>query len=334
MSNIQNRNPGVADATQQQQQGGTPETMLWQNEQHLAAVLPSHMNVKSFIGTTIGALRSNNVLYSVAQRNPGSLVAALLHAARDGLQPGSAEFYLVPFGNEVTGVRGYQGEIALMYRGGQVGSVIAECVYTKDKFAFVPGRDEVPVHEIDWDEAERGALRLVYAYARMKDGAVSRVVVMGKAEVMRHKAVAKGADKPASPWNKWESSMWLKTAVHELQKWTPKSAEFIIERLRATAAVELEGVRLKALPAAAPAAPQAPSGMKNLDHGQQVDTGTGEVSDAAQQAMEQQRGQQQAMGQTRERSSIAGPSESAPAPWDDPDYSANTNETATNATDH
>lgn len=315
MSDVQNRNPGMAEA-QKNQQDNTPEAMLWQNEGHLAAVLPSHMNVKAFIGTTIGALRANKTLYRTAMDNPGSLVTALLHAARDGLQPGSSEFYLVPFGRDVTGVRGYQGEIALMYRGGQVASVIAEVVYTSDKFSFVPGRDEVPSHEIDWDAEDRGDLRLVYAYARMKDGAVSRVVVMAKAEVMRHKAVSKTANgkyASESPWNKWESSMWLKTAVHELQKWTPKSAEFIVERLRASAAMELETVRLKALPAPVPAV--APSGMRNLDGGQQVDTGTGEMTDQPQ--------EQQQVDQQQPQQALGGTPETAPAPWEtDPEFLA------------
>lgn len=327
--NVQNRsNPGLSEAQQQQKQ--SPEEMLWSNERHLAAVLPSHMNVKSFIGTTIGALRANADLYNAAMRNPGSLVTALLHAARDGLQPGSAEFYLVVFGNAVTGIRGYQGEIALMYRGGQVASVIAECVYTSDKFSFMPGRDDIPTHEIDYDAENRGDLRLVYAYARMKDGAVSRVVVMGKPEVMRHKAASRSGNSSSSPWNKWESSMWLKTAVHELQKWTPKSAEFIVERLRASAAVELEGVRLRALPPSAPAA-AGPSGMKNLDNGEQVDTDTGllgtgdqrpDEDDASGQMVEDPSEAEENAPQQYEQQAIGTMPETAPAPWETDEFLA------------
>jgi recombination protein RecT len=84
---------------------------------------------------------------------------------------------------------------------------------------------------------------------------------MSRDEVMRHKAVAKTKKFWDGPW---EPSMWKKTAIHELEKWVPTSAEFIREKLRAAREVEAE------LAAAAPVsvAPAAPAG---------VNTETGEV---------------------------------------------------------
>jgi recombination protein RecT len=113
--------------------------------------------------------------------------------------------------------------------------VIAEVVYAGDRFRYQPGRDDVPDHEIDWDAADRGALRLVYAYARMKDGAVSKVVVLNKADIDRIKASSQGARSEYSPWVKHEAAMWLKSAVRQLQKWVPTSAEFRREQMRAAA---------------------------------------------------------------------------------------------------
>jgi len=136
---------------------------------------------------------------------------------------------------EILGIVGYQGHIELMYRAGAISSVVAEVVYANDKFTYAPGRDEVPLHEIDWDATDRGPLRLVYAYARMKDGATSRVVVLNKADIARIKVSSQGSDSDYSPWRLHEAQMWLKSSVRQLQKWVPTSAEFRREEARAAA---------------------------------------------------------------------------------------------------
>ena len=116
-------------------------------------------------------------------------MAALLDAARLGLEPGTEQFYLTPRkvkGQlEVLGIVGWQGYVELMYRAGAVSSVVAEVVYAGDRFRFQPGKDDVPDHEIDWDAEDRGKLRLAYAYARMKDGSTSKAVVLNKAAIER-----------------------------------------------------------------------------------------------------------------------------------------------------
>src|SRR5690606_13126209 len=95
-------------------------------------------------------------------------------------------------------------------------------------------------HEIDWDAEDRGPLRLVYAYAIMKDGATSKVVVLNRAQVKKAKAMSQGSDSPYSPWQKHEEAMWMKTAAHRLTKWVPTSAEYMREQLRAQAEVAKE----------------------------------------------------------------------------------------------
>lgn len=303
----------IAQATQQEQ--NSPERALWAAEGHIGAILPSHLNAKSWIGVAIGALKRDDKLYRAAMGNPGSLMSAMLRAAQDGLKPGTEEFYLVPYGNEVQGLRGYQGELALIYRGGAVSSVTCEVVYENDTFTFSPSGGKPPVHEVNWGKP-RGEMMLVYAYAHMVEGGISKVVVKDKEEVEKHRAASpsyKNDRNGTSPWNKWPKSMWLKTAVHELQKWVPTSAEFIRDRINAQAAVELEQVRAKALAKAqaqlgitqlvpgttvqAPAAP--PTGLAGEPHpaqqaaqqepapqpitdgeysGDSVDYGTGEVA--------------------------------------------------------
>jgi len=209
----------------------TPTGLLNKYEADFAAILPSHIAAPTWMMLATGALRRDQQLAGAAQRSPASFLNALLTAARLGLEPGTEQFYLTPRkvkGQwEVLGIIGYQGILELIYRAGAVSSVVAECVYARDRFDYAPGRTERPIHEVDWDLADRGPLRLVYAYAVMKDGATSKVVVMNKAVIDVVKASSASASSDYSPWKTHESAMWLKSAVRQLGKWVPTSAEFV-----------------------------------------------------------------------------------------------------------
>lgn len=221
----------------------SPRGLVTQYRSDFAAVLPTHIKADSWLRIAQGALKTGRKtgdrfdLEIAAANNPAAFLGSLREAARLGLNPGTEEFYLTPRKvkgrEEILGIVGYQGYIELMYRAGAVSSVVAENVFTRDKFAFMPGRDEIPQHEIDWDSDDRGPLRLVYAFARMKDGATSKVVVLNKADIARIKSKSQGANSEYSPWQTNEPAMWLKSAVRQLRKWVPTSAEYITTQLRA-----------------------------------------------------------------------------------------------------
>lgn len=246
---------GTAVATTQQDQ--TPSALIKRHMSDFAQVLPSHIKPETWVRLAQGALKkgkkfqqngrdtNRTELEQAALNNPAAFMAALLDAARLGLEPGTEQYYLTPRrvknkGLEILGIPGYQGYIELMYRAGATSSVVAEVVYEKDTFRFQPGRDETPHHEIDWDAESRGELRLVYAFARMKDGGTSRVVVLNRADITRIKASATAASSEYSPWTTHPAAMWLKSAVRQLAKWVPTSAEYIREQLRAVADVQAE----------------------------------------------------------------------------------------------
>jgi recombination protein RecT len=181
-------------------------------------------------------------------------MTALMHAARLGLEPGTEQYYLTPRKEKgqlkVLGVTGYQGLVELIYRAGAVSSVIVECVYSGDRFDYAPGKHERPQHEIDWDADDRGPLRLVYAYAIMRDGATSKVVVLNKHDIERIKASSQGSGSEFSPWAKHPAAMWMKSAARQLAKWVPTSAEYLRDQLRAVAEVQAEQSRpLPSVPA-------------------------------------------------------------------------------------
>lgn len=220
-----------------------PGAMVTQYKQDFAAVLPSHIKPDTWARLAQGALKKGRKgdggryeLEIAAANNPGVFLSSLLDAARLGLEPGTEQYYLTPRkvkGRlEILGIVGYQGYIELMYRAGAISSVVAECVYEHDHFQFRPGVDERPQHEIDWDADDRGKLRLVYAYAVMKDGATSKVVVLNRAAINKIKQTSQGSDSQYSPWKTHEAAMWLKSAVRQLAKWVPTSSEYMREQLR------------------------------------------------------------------------------------------------------
>lgn len=272
-----------AAAKQVARRDNSPSALIKQYSDDFATVLPSHVKPDTWVRLAQGALKkgkrgANGLtdLEVAAANNPGVFLAAVLDAARLGLEPGSEQFYLTPRKvkgrPEILGIVGYQGHIELMYRAGAVSSVVAECVYENDTFDYQPGRDTVPHHRIDWDAESRGKLRLAYAYAHMRDGAVSKVIVLNRAAINKIKASSQGSDSDYSPWKQHEEAMWLKSAVRQLQKWVPTSAEYRTEVRADSAAVakaHAEGSR----------APQPSVGARPWDD-VEVDTETGEIYEA------------------------------------------------------
>lgn len=196
-----------------------------------AMVLPSHIKAETWVRLAQGVFRRDKNLAAAAQRNPGSVMVALLECARLGHEPGTDAFYLVPMGGEVEGWEGYKGLVQRMYRAGKVTSVKAEVVRENDEFAFHPGMD-FPDHRPDWF-ADRGDIIGAYAYARLIDGSYSRVVVLNKGDLDKVKKESRGSSSPSSPWVKWYDAMVLKTVVKRLEPWVTTSTEWITDQLRA-----------------------------------------------------------------------------------------------------
>jgi recombination protein RecT len=196
-------------------------------QDEIAMAAASHVRPAAIIRVAHGALRRNEKLMAAAIANPQSLLYALLDCARLGHEPDTDDYYLGFFGNEVTGLEGYKGIIERMYRAGGVSSVVAEVVRQGDVYRRT-GPTTPPVHEFDEfaDPEGRGPLRGAYAYAVMLDGRFSKVIAMGQAEIMRHKAKSRGSDKDDSPWIQWPESMWKKCPLRGLEPYVPTSTEY------------------------------------------------------------------------------------------------------------
>jgi recombination protein RecT len=245
----------VGNAVAKREQGAA--ALVRQSRDWFNTIVPSHVDANAFVALTLACLRKNPSLATAAERNPQSFMAALSECARLGLVPGDT-YHLVPFGAEITGIVDYTGEIELMYRAGAVASVKAEIVYSKDAFRFTTDMDR-PEHAPNWF-GDRGELVGAYAYAVMKDGATSKVVVYSKAEIDRVRDSGNGAKNPA--WKKWYDRMALKTVLHRLENFVPTSAEYRREQLRAAAEISQQ------VNSAAPVSART------------VDAATGEIVDA------------------------------------------------------
>lgn len=154
-----------------------------------------------------------------------SVMSELMNCASLGLEPGR-EFHLVPFGQVVTGITDYKGEIRLITNARRC-SVIAMLVHAKDDFRLT-GANNPPLHNADWFGV-RGPVTGGYAYVDYGNGEYSLVVRMREApdpedltvdSFLRHREKAK----TKKVWDEWPESMRLKTLVHQLRKmvsWSP-----------------------------------------------------------------------------------------------------------------
>ena len=234
---------------------------MWERKTHFAAILPDHIDVKSFLGTAAAALYAKPDLMRVAQDNPDSLIIALMECASLGHRPGTDEFYLlwrkIKGKAAVQGEEGYKGIIERMYRSGAVKKVNVREVCANDKFRYIEGIDDKPLHSTGGEgetgaaffgangSRNRGEMVGVYAYAELMTGAVSRVVLLSRADVMAARELSPSKDSAESAWNRLDGgqdhpefkgrSMWWKTAARRLEPWVPTSAEYHREQLRAAA---------------------------------------------------------------------------------------------------
>lgn len=189
------------------------------------AALPSHMREDgdAFLTAFITQVAQNQALTRAAMQNAAGLMATVQEAARLGLVPGSPDYYLVPRGNQVTGMVSYRGEMELMRRTGRVRDFGHMLVRERDRFEW-RGVTELPLLQ-EAPEGERGDLKYAIAWAEYRDGTRSSIVRVDRDRIAAAKKASGSARSSASPWVQHEAAMWRKTAFHELSLIVGTSAE-------------------------------------------------------------------------------------------------------------
>lgn len=238
-------------------------TIIGQYQGDFQLVLPASFRPETFVRLAQGALRRDQQLRQAAENNPGSLLHALLDAARLGHEPGTDEYYLTARKRkgqpEVLGIEGYKGITKRMMQHPKVIGVVAQVVYQLDQFDWSPGEMDRPLHKADWFSPDRGEAIGAYAYAKLAGGATSQVVVIGPREIAQAEASSDGAKSSYSPWQKHRDSMIRKTALRRLEPFVPKASDISAgEADRTVAAAEV--TQREELPELPPAGVDADTG--------------------------------------------------------------------------
>ena len=206
------------------------EPILAEMRPEFAKLLPSHLGAEryerwcvTFLKGALGGKQAETwrkVLTSPTGQL--SVMQAFLDCGTLGLEPGRT-YHLVPFGDQVTGITDYKGEIELIYRAGRT-PVVAQLVRQGDEFHMI-GANVPPRHECDWFAEDRDALPIVggYAYVQLGPDLYSQVIHMSEAQFGKHRDKAR----TKTVWDEWPEQMRVKTLVHQLRKFVPWSTEWV-----------------------------------------------------------------------------------------------------------
>jgi len=197
--------------------------ILDQSREKIAKILPQGAGVNRYMAILQSEINKNPDLASCF---PASLVGAMLHCARLGLEPGLLnKVYLIPFNNsklnrkDCNVIVGFEGLCDLAMRTGKLSNIQAHLVYKEDHFEVSLGGESKLTHRPLFF-SDRGPLVGVYAIAFGKDGS-KQFEVMTKAEI---DAIAK-TSKSGYIWKDHFGEMARKTAIRRLCKHLEKTAE-------------------------------------------------------------------------------------------------------------
>jgi phage RecT family recombinase len=208
--------------------------MAWlkRYEKDFEEALPAYIDSAAFFA----AVRA--VLPKLARCTPASTLQALLTCARFGLLPDEKHAVIKREHTTAVFVPMAQGFVDLMYRSAAVDSVHVGEIREHDEYSYEPTAPAPQdfVHRPDLRKAkeERGDVVLCYAFAWLKGGARSQVIILSRedAEEIRDEysqayREAKAEGRADTFWHTHFLQMWRKSAVRRLAKVVPMSAELV-----------------------------------------------------------------------------------------------------------
>ena len=205
----------------------TIRELVLTNRDQIQMALPKFLNVDRLVRMFFTSLSTTPKLIDCT---PRSLMGFLIQCAQLGLEPGPqlGLIYPVPFynsrarANEVQVIVGYRGLVSLARRSGEISTIMAHEVYSKDKFEYEYGSKPFVTHKPS-GEAERGAITHFYDIVSLKDGAFM-FDVMSKGEVDAHRDRYSRAAKDG-PWVTNYTEMGKKTPLRRTLKLCPAAIE-------------------------------------------------------------------------------------------------------------
>lgn len=229
--------PAAGAVTQRNTAPATVADLLTDDrvKKQIALAVPKHMNPERLARVMLTEVRKNPEL---AKAEPGSFMAAFMQAAQLGLEPGGAlgHCYLIPFYNsrkgvtEVQFILGYKGMLDLARRSGEIESIEVRVVHERDKFHVAFGLDSDLQHVPDFDSEDPGAIRFVYAVAKLRGGG-RQFEVMPMRDILKVRNGSQGYKRAAAknntdtPWIQHFEEMAKKTVLRRMFKYLPVSIE-------------------------------------------------------------------------------------------------------------
>lgn len=227
--------------SQQQQQMATSEKKDWHKiiasseEKFTSSGL--EFNQEQIFATQM--LMHNSYLLDVAIKNPTSLRLAMYNVAAVGLSlnPNQGLAYLIPRrlrSSEDPKVMldiSYRGLISIGVETGAIHWAKPELVYSNDKKFIYKGVAQIPEHDFDPFDTDRGDVRGGYCIAELSTGGVL-VEAMSKADMDKIRNKSEAYKKGFGPWVEWEDQMQLKSIVKRASKWWPISTPRMAKALQ------------------------------------------------------------------------------------------------------
>lgn len=187
--------------------------------------LPQHVSADKFTRVLLTLVTMTPDLVAA---NRGSLFAACMKAATDGLLLDGREAAIATFKNKNSEQRvaTYMpmtfGILKKVRNSGELASLNPHVVYKNDEFEYwVDENGEHLKHRPLLGE-DRGEPVYAYATAKTKDGALY-LEVMSKAEIEQVRNSGRGKD--SAPWTQWWGEMAKKSVIRRLSKRLPMSTD-------------------------------------------------------------------------------------------------------------
>jgi recombination protein RecT len=181
--------------------------------------IPKHMTSDRLLRVFLTCIQGNQKLMDCT---PKSLLGCLMTSAQLGLEPSSTTGHaaIIPYKREAQFQIMYKGLLALVRRSGELQSVQAQVVYTKDHFVLQYGLEDKLEH-IPTD-GDRGEAKGSYCVFRYSDGGYS-FDYMSKHDIEKVRKTSRAAND--GPWVSHWDEMAKKTVIKRHCKLAPVSIE-------------------------------------------------------------------------------------------------------------
>lgn len=222
----------VDPMTQQQAKPVNPIVpLLAQSSHSISEALRGSPVTQEAFGTSIRAsVATDPALLECVEKNPSSVMIAIMQAAQLGLRPGKVHkhFSLITrkgkHGLQCEGQLEYRGMIDLALRSGKIDDIDARCVYRGEEFEYDPMTKSIRHPWAAEDDVDRADDNLIaaYAWAIIKGRDRPANVLLRKADIhkRRESSMAWKAFEAkkikSTPWDAHYAAMCRKTALRAL----------------------------------------------------------------------------------------------------------------------